>query len=360
MTAEKISAWPFIVIGCIGSALLALLSASGTPHTWLTWWMGFYGLMLLLVPVNLHSLAKWNLTNIAPILLSLLASLPFYWTTSWAFAPFGILFFSALALNAWHIQYQKNRFAFSYSALFHAVWDSFIKLSITLFFVLLCWIIVLICNVLFKSIQITLIDTLIKKTWFDVFISGVFASAGLYIASISENVIYHVRTILIMICRYLLIPLSVIGILFILLTAIKIIQTHTLPRSRFEFLLMAFLSGLFLNGIYQDGKAQDYYPRFLFWLCRIFIWITPIFPLFALHTLYFREFDIRTFSDIMNASVLLLYNTTYAVIAMGRQKPLFKPIEKANVMLSIILIAAALLSSNPWITSHIPLLHIPA
>jgi hypothetical protein len=349
--SEKISSIPFVIIGLIGSTLLALLTLPFAFNQLLSFWVGIYGLMLLFAYPHKRSLQQLILV---PIIPSLLISLPYYWSMTVMFTSSSLIFFSAFALNAWQIQYQKNRFSFSYTTLFHAVWDTFIKLCITAFFVLLCWIILLLSDELFKLIQINFIHTLINKKWFDIFVSGIFSSAGLYVASLSDNVIGHIRAILIMICRYLLIPLSIIGIVFIIFSAISAIQKHTLPTNYFTFITIAFLSALFLNGVYQDGQRNDFYPRFLFWICRIFIWITPIFTALALRSLYFQGFHTNTFPDLLNASMLLTYNVAYAIIAMGWQKPLFKPIEKTNVVLSIVLIATTLLSTNPLITKQVP------
>lgn len=348
---EKISSIPFIIIGLMGSTLLALLSLSPSFSQLFSFWVGIYGLMLLFAYPHKRSAQQLILV---PIIPSLLASLSYYWSVDMAFTPWSLVFFSAFALNAWQIQYQKNGFSISYSTLFHAVWDTFVKLCITGFFVLLCWIILLLCDELFKLIQINFIRTLINKKWFDIFVSGIFSSTGLYIASLSDKVIGHIRAILTLICRYLLIPLSIIGIVFIIFSTIATIQKHTLPTNYSSFMIIAFLSALFLNGTYQDGQTNNLYPRFLFWICRIFIWMTPIFSALALRTLYLHEFSASTFPDFLNASILLTYNIVYAIIAMGWQKPLFQPIEKANVVLSVLLIATTLLSTNPLATKHIP------
>lgn len=354
--SEKTSAAVFITIGLIGSTLLALLTLPFAFNQFFSFWVGIYGLMLLLAYPHKQSHRRLIFIPIVP---SLLASLSYYWSMKIAFAPWSLILFSAFALNAWQIQYQKNRFSFSYTTLFHAVWDTFIKLCITAFFVGLCWLILQLCDQLFQLIQINFIHTLINKKWFDIFVSGIFSSTGLYIASLSDNVIGHIRAILIMICRYLLIPLSIISIVFIIFSTIAAIQKNTLPTNYSAFMTIAFLSALFLNGVYQDGQTNDLYPRFLFWICRIFIWITPIFTALALRALYFHEFTTTIFPDYLNASALLIYNITYAIIAMGWQKPLFKPIEKANVVLSILLIATALLSTNPLVAKHEPTMQFP-
>ncbi len=354
--SEKISITPFAIVGLIGSTLLALLTLPFAFNQFFSFWVGIYGLMLLLAYPDKQSLQQ---LIFVPIIPSFLASLLYYWSMEIAFTPSSLIFFSAFALNAWQIQYQKNGFSVSYSTLFHAVWDTFIKLCITAFFVLLCWIILLLCDELFKLIQINFIHTLINKKWFDIFVSGIFSSTGLYIASLSDKVIGNIRAILILICRYLLIPLSIIGIVFIVFSTISAIQKHTLPTNYLTFMAIAFLSALFLNGVYQDGQTNDLYPRFLFWICRVFIWITPLFTALALRSLYFHEFSTTIFPDCLNASVLLTYNIVYAIIAMGWQKPLFKPIEKANVVLSILLIATTLLSTNPLVTKRIPTVQYP-
>src|SRR3990167_1989446 len=357
--SERISPTPFVIIGLIGSALLALLTLPFPYHRFLSFWVGFYGLMMLLARPEKCPTPHFIF---APLIPSLLAALVYYWSLKMLFSPWKLAFFSSLAINAFYILYKKNNTTLSYSILFRAVWDSIIKLTIAFIFILMCWPMLLLCDQLFRLIHITFIHTLIDKKWFDIAISGIFAATGLYIASFSETTIDHIRAGLVMICRYLLIPLAIISILFIIFSSIDAAQQHTLPTNDSVFLTIAFLSGLLLNGIYQDGTVAIPYPRILFWIFRIFLVITPIFTLLALHTLYFyasnsinnQGLNTANFADFINACLLLIYNLCYAVIALSWQQPPLKSIEKTNIALGVLLIIVALLSTNPLITKHIP------
>lgn len=355
---ERISPTPFVIIGLIGSTLLALLTLPFPYRQFFSFWVGFYGLMILLARPEKRPTPHFIFV---PLIPSLLAALIYYWSLKMLFSPWQLTFFSSLAINAFYIHYQKNNTTLSYSTLFHAVWDSIIKLTISFIFISICWSILLLCDQLFRLIHITLIHTLIDQKWFDIAISSIFAATGLYIASFSETMIDHIRDGLVMMCRYLLIPLAIISILFIVFSARDAIQQHTLPTNDSVFLTIAFLSALFLNGIYQDGAAAVPYPRILFWIFRIFLILTPIFTLLALHTLYFyasnnihdRGLNTANFADLIDASLLLIYNLCYAFIAVSWQQPPLKSIEKTNIVLGVLLIITALISTNPLITKHI-------
>ncbi len=357
--SERISPTPFVIIGLVGSALLALLTLPFPYHRFFSFWVGFYGLMMLLACPGKRPTPHFIF---APLIPSLIAALIYYWSLKMLFSPWKLAFFSSLAINAFYIHYQKNDTTLSYSTLFRAVWDSIIKLTISFIFILMCWPMLLLCDQLFKLIHITFIHTLIDQKWFDIAVSSIFAATGLYIASYSEITIDNIRAGLVMMCRYLLIPLAIISILFIVFSAINVAQEHTLPTSDWAFLTTAFLSALFLNGVYQDGTTPIPYPRVLFWIFRIFLVLTPIFTLIALHTLYFyasnninnNGLNTANLADFINASLLLIYNLCYALIALSWKQPPFKPIEKTNIVLSVLLIIIALLSTNPLIAKHVP------
>lgn len=376
-SSRKITVYPFLLMGLIGGGLLALTSTH-ISHTFLGifpeqknilfykpsfllfyYWIGFYGMMFLLAYPNTNSLKRLLLITLIP---SFLASLPFYWGGYTAGSQFFLMLFSAYAINAFHINYQTNGFHYTYPTLFYAVWDTFVKLFITLFFSVFCWIVLFLCAALFDFININFFTKLIAKVWFVCWITSLFISMGLYIATQTEHVVRNIRIVLLLTCKYLFVALAIIGIVFVISLLIQFSQQHIKFTSQYLFSTIGFLSVLFLNGVYQDGLVEKPYPTILLWTCRAFIVLTPIFTLLALYATYFHSYNnISTngwnsdnFPFIFNVLLLFLYNTLYAIIALFPQKRWFKPIERANLLLAILLIVVTIMTTHPWFIQQFP------
>lgn len=359
---RKITIYPFLTIGLMGGGLLAFLMTyiSHEPvgilsfprpsqpyalmHLLFYFWIGFYGVMFLLSLPSARSFKRLIFVTLIP---SFIASLPYYWQSNNTASQFFLIIFSAYALNVFHINYEENRFRINYSSLFHAVWDTAVKLFITLFFVLLCWIILYLCASLFKFIDIKFLSLLIEKNWFEVWASAFFVSIGLYIVTYTDHAVQNGRAVLLLTCKYLFIPLAIISIIFIISLFIMMQQHHFTFKNESLFSSIAFLSLLFINGVYKDGTEEKPYPIGLFWVCRVFMWITPLFSALALYTAYFYNPHTNNVPCLINLSLLFLYTITYAIIAILPQKPWFKGIERANIVLAILLIVVTTISTTP-------------
>ena len=231
---------------------------------------------------------------------------------------------------------------------------------ITLFFVILCWAIIFVSAELFKNIGVTFIREWISKTWFDAFTTAIYVSIGLYITTKINLVVRTMRMVLLYICQYLFVPLAIMSILFIITSIIMLKQHSMVSSNSFLLLFIAFWSVVFFNGVYQDGATPLPYPRYLLWICRIFLCITPVFSVMAMIKIYYGDrhgillngLTPDNVTALIYAGLLLIYNLTYAVIAISRKKPLFKSIEKANFILAIILILCALCVTYPIIDNH--------
>lgn len=367
---RTLTIYPFLTVGVIVGALFAFLIShfsiptlsgifplhgkgiSPSYISFLYYWIGFYGLLFLLAYPNAQSLTKLVITT---FVCSLLAGFPFYWSHYDSSSQFFLMLFSAYAINAFHIHYHSNHFQLSYQALFCAVWDTFVKLMMALFFTLLCWIILFSTATLFKLINIFFFSRLISTNWSNAWLTAILFNIGLYIPSKINSVVRNIRTVFLYICRYLFIPLAIIGIIFIAAFFIK--NNQHLDTNTSTLLFIPFLCVIFLNGVYQDGLIEKPYPTFLMWICRLFLWVTPIFTLLALHNIYFsgynniseHGFNVHNFFYFLNTTLLLIYNLTYFVIALGWQKQWLKPIEHCNIVLAIIVIITAMITTQPWL-----------
>lgn len=359
---------PFLLIGLLGGGLLAFLmthissspigilsfatpqSARSPMHLLFYDWISFYGVMFLLSWPTAQSVKRLIFITLIP---SVIASVPYYWRGDNTTAQFFLTILSAYALNAFHMNYEANGFHIHYSTLFHAVWDTFVKLFITLFFTLLCWIILYLCGALFNFIDIKFLSQLIEKSWFSVWVTAFFVSMGLYIVTHTDNVVRNMRMVLLLICKFLFIPLAIISIIFIASLLVMMHQHHFTFKSESLFSSIAFLSVLFLNGIYQGGLAEKPYPAVFNLIGRIFIGITPVFVGLAIYTVYSQGLDSHNFACFLNLSLLLVYTIAYAIIAFLPQKSWFKGIETTNIVLAIVLILMTVVTTTPWFTDSL-------
>jgi hypothetical protein len=196
---------------------------------------------------------------------------------------------------------------------------------ITFFFMILCWAILQLCASLFALLNLTFLKTLISKASFDIACTGFFVSMGLFITTQTQHIIQQIRVILLLICRYLLIPLSLIGIIFVITSLIVFTQQHV-TLNQTLLLSVAFLCVTFVNGTYQDANINQL-PRFLLKLIKLFLWITPIFTLLALYALIFQGnnniaghgINVGNFVYLITILLLLTYNIAYAIIALRQQ-----------------------------------------
>lgn len=370
MAAHKstvVSITPFLIVGTLVGSILALLVHQESECYLAYAWSGLYGVMFLLTIQDNSHFLKLSLTTLA---VSYLASIPFIWQIHYHyFKEISLSIISAYALYSFHINYEKNGWRFHYPTLFHAVWDSCAKLFIAFIFAVLCWFIVSLCLALTLFLHMDFLKILLQKEWFNIFIISLFLSIGLFVSAVTQKMVNQICAILLLICRYLFIPLSIIGILFIVALLVKLALTHELFNQHASsfyiqiiFVQIGFLSVLFLNGIYQDGKQEPPYSKWLLQLCYFFLWMTPIFTLLSLYIICFKDnnnimsngINLGNFASFLNVFLLLIYNITYAIITWQKQRSWLKNIEKTNIVLAIILIITTLVTTNPFFIAMLP------
>lgn len=363
----KTSFLPFVMIGLVIGGILSQLIQYLPDHFLFTiipyynnkyhfqiptlyyFWIAFYGLMILLAYTKRQSYFKLFCCTLLP---SFLAAIPFAWSSSGSTSQFFLLVFSSFALNAFNIAYQSNSFA--YSDFFYALWDSFVNSLISFFFMVLAWIILYATAELFSVIHVTIIQTLINKSSVDVFLTTLFLSIGFWIPTQIDGVVNGIRSLIFTSCRYLFIPLSVIGILFII-TLLVTKQFHF--NDSHVFLFIPFVCVIFLNAIYQDGLQDHSYQGVLHWLAVLFLCLTPVFTALAIYAIYYfgnhsihdHGLTVRNFPLLVNSILLLCYNLIYAAVSLSKQKPWLKNIEKSNLFLALLLITITLITTNPWV-----------
>lgn len=334
--------------------ILAILSHFGVDSLLCYLWIGLFASLFLLSYEQATSVTRLLVSS---IIISFLCAMPFTWpNTGNSTALCFLSIANAYALNAFHIAYQTNHLKLKYHTLFYAVWDTFGRLIIAGFFTALCWGILLLWGSLFSLISISFFQTLFSKSWFIIWSLSFFMGIGLYISIITKQIARNLRHVLLLICRYLLPILAIIGLLFIAGWLIKIVILHdTFKADVFWFLSFSILSIIFINGVYQIGEITSPYPKILLFLTNSFIIVTPIFTLISLYALSTSStqsiqktgLNANNFNLALLTVILLLYNLSYAIIACRRQAKWLNAIGNANISLAAALIIIALATNNP-------------
>lgn len=349
----------FLIIGIICGGLLAYAPQySNMPSKFIVsiwdYWVGFFGITFLLVYQNKHCLYRLIFSS---VIASFLSALPFAWQIplSGSLSVFLLCVANAYTINALHLKYSRNQLVDNTS--FDVLWDPACQLFIALCFALLCSAILYAWGELFAYINITFFQTLFKMPKFYIWAFALFFSMGLFITTQSNHFIQQYRFIVFTICRYLLPPLAIIGIVFVVSACIAFIFTpHTVSfasNRNFFFLYFSFFSALFFNGIYQTETSKNPYSPFLSWIIRIFLWIAPLFALLVFYSVYRNVMIAENFAYAVNILLLLLYNVSYAVINLRTPINWFT-LQRVNTILGIILILATLFSTNPWVIQKLP------
>lgn len=348
----------YVLVGLVIGTILAVLHHFSFFNNFVSILIGILGLLLALG--RPYATVRWS-TLFSLLICTMLITLPFYWLNIFTnqFSAMILALINAFAITAFYLHFLQKRFSLPYLILFHAVWDTFVNILIAALFSVLCWVILFLTGELFASIRILFLRTLFDKSWFEIASACFFVAMGLYVTTQLPRVTETVRAVLSRICYYLFIPLSAIGIVFLIAYAFSAFSNTLHFRDGYTFLSIAFLSTLFLNGLYQDGHVDRPYPTVLLWIARVFLWVTPIFSLLTLYTIYFphpmtvyKTFD-NVFHYTINTFLLFAYNIAYAFFACKKQKPWMHGIEKSNIVLALVIIVITQLTINPHFLNSI-------
>ncbi len=367
-TNKNLSLPIYLIAGVLAGLGLALLIHYKSEDIFIYLWISFYGVMFLLAQAESSSLFKALLTT---LIISFLACSPFHWINS-STGPNSIFLpiISAYALNSFHLAYQREGFKQTYTTLFHAVWNTFVKSLVTIFFIGICWLILKIWAALFDLISINLFTRLFNEPTFIIGITALFAAMGLYITEQANKVIQSIRFLLLLICKWLLPVLSIIGMLFLLCWALAaIFSTKAFSLNPYIFFAYSVVFILFLNGVLQDGSSEQPYNKILASIIKI---ATILFPFFALVILYLIIFPSTTstgyipmyqtnsiskqglnsynFNFLISAALLLLYSITYAFCAIRRRHAWTSCLSKSNIVLAVFVIIVNLIINNYFFT----------
>lgn len=359
---RKLSITPFITIGLLVGLSLALLSYFNVDKSLPYVWISFFGIMFLLAFTTNDGLFKLTLSSLG---FSFLAATPFFWLNSSSPTAILLPLINAYALNSFHIAWQKEGVKFQYPTLFYAVWDTFPKGFVTLFFTGLCLMVLQIWGLMFKLIGVDFFLYLFTRTWFVIASSALFAAIGLHISQQAAAVIRNLRYLLLKICQWLLPVMSFIGVLFIVSWLIVVAFSGKSSLNPHLLSLYSAFFIIFLNGVYQEGDIDKPYIKTLSRIVHLSVVILPVFMLIVLYTLIFSVSDLSymaslyqlntvslvglnnfNFTFLLNTVILFFYSIVYAYIVIRRRTIWHRSLGQFNIVIAYTLIAVTLLSNN--------------
>ncbi|OGT45475.1 MAG: hypothetical protein A3E82_03520 [Gammaproteobacteria bacterium RIFCSPHIGHO2_12_FULL_38_11] len=343
----------YLVIGMIAAVVLGAFKYSMVTNHFFDAWIRFFAICLLLAFPLATSRLRLFFTSVTTSVLAALPFLVFNTAVNLPFSSMSLLCVAIFALLVFHMNYQTLRFRSSYSALFDNTVCVAIKLAIALLFSLLCFIILFLWSELFLLIHVPLFKNLFATHWFETGSHILFFCIGLYFSSYCMNKTHPIHMIFFSISKFLLPLLSIIVIAFFMMGLVSVFIFHQAPQwNSLLFLPLSFLSVILVNGFYQNGQTEYRYPMPIKIICMAFLWVMSIILIMTL-SYEIPFFTVVHFPIAVNIVLLFLYHINYAIIALRSDQPWLKKIEKTNIALAVIVIAAMLATINPWLMKQL-------
>ena len=182
-----------------------------------------------------------------------------------------------------------NRQAIDYRALYRHSWDNFFVVALAGLFLLIFWLMIVLCTFLFKMLGISAVEDFLYSPYFLLTSLPIMFTIGVGIGHEHEKVISTIRFIVLSICRYLL-PLSaLISLIFsvtLLFTGLEALWSTGVSTHSLLWLIVINL--VFVNGVYQDGENTDQYPVILKALVNLALMTLVVFACISIYSVYLR------------------------------------------------------------------------
>src|SRR5262245_31257831 len=310
--------------------------------------------------LRLRILIPWTI-----VALAVSAGLAFYdifrdpiaaWSNAVRILPAGSLWLAlAAALFISHSLIaageSDRRIAARYETYFDVSWRLAVQLVLAGVFVGAMWLLLWLGAELFRLIKIEFLHELIQKRWFSIPVTTLAISYALHVTDVRAVLVEGVRTLNLTLLSWLLPIMAGLAVAFVLALPFTGLEVLWNTRRATSILLTAVAALIFLiNAAYQDGQAAGTTPRLLAY-ARLVAAIV-IVPLVALagYGLLLRIVQYGWTPQRVVASACAIVATCYAagyLLAAARAPLLMKGLERTNVLVACVIVAAVLSLFSP-------------
>ena len=242
----------------------------------------------------------------------------------------------------------------SYRSYFDFAWKHGVQVVAAFMFTLAFWALLFLSAALFKLIKLEFVEQLIRHDWFAIPATALVVSAALHITDVRPGIVAGVRTLALTLLSWLLPLMAVIVTVFI--ASIPFAGFDLLWETRFataSLLVTSAVLIILINAAYQDG-AQETLPKILRGASMLAAMILTPLVLIAGYGLALRVTQYGWTADRIVAAACVVVAVGYAgsyLWAVGRtalrQQPWLVDIERANVVMSFVVIAVVTVLFTP-------------
>ena len=270
-----------------------------------------------------------------------------------------VILFSAAALFISHhlvapADFERRRIA-SFPAYFDTTWKAGVQLAMSLGFTGAFWILLLLGAALFKVIGLSLLENLLRETWFAIPVTFLVFAVAVHLTDVRDGLIRGVRTVALMLLSWLLLVMTVLAAGF--LAALPFTGLEALwETGNATSLVLAAAAALIIliNTAYQDGRLDNLPPLVLRFAVRVAaVLLTPLVVL-AVLGLSLRIGQYGLTPDRIIAAACALVGAAYAAGYGGaalspfwRKGDWMRPLERTNIWTALLTVAVILLLFSP-------------
>ncbi len=239
-----------------------------------------------------------------------------------------------------------------YELLFRHAWSVCICLLIALFFMLVVWLLTLLSVSLFGILGFSIMDFVFSSSFLLPLMGGA-VGAAIGICRERESIIHSTRHILLSLFQILLPFFTAITTVFLVLALVTgINEIETSFSVTLILLLSVALAVLLTNATIRDDSSPV--QGYLALAVRVQTMILPFLSVLAIYGLWIRIGDYGLTHDRVMAMIIavfaVLYSIAYAIGALSRH--MVPIIQKANTVLSLMLVATAIALLTPALDVH--------
>lgn len=251
-----------------------------------------------------------------------------------------------------YIQQRSNDAAMTYDVLFSYSWRNALTFALSSLFVLVFWLILMLCAALFSSIGVEFFKRLFQEDWFLFPVLGFALGLGVIIFRNLTSVIDGITRLLQGLIK-LLLPLAV-SIAVVFLLSLPFVGIDALWDTGHGTALLLFLLAtilFFINAVYQDGRGDKPYPvvihRAIYAGLPALLFLSGL----SLYGLYLRlhEYGWTVFRAwaFLVWLLLSLFALGYVVGIVRKRDNWTSELARVNTGMGLVILAFMLLTNSP-------------